>query len=55
MRDENLPYALSVRNWFGDRREAEGGERVSTSLSLRHPTPRLRMAGHLSMCCISER
>jgi hypothetical protein len=34
MLDENLPQAAGVRNWFGDRREAEGAERMSTSLSL---------------------
>jgi hypothetical protein len=40
MRDENLPRREEGK-WFGDQREAEGAKRMSTSLSLRHPSIKL--------------
>jgi len=49
MRDENLPHGESVRKGFGDRREAEGAKRMSTSLSLRHAPRRVHGSPELNV------
>ena len=48
MRDENLPRR-EEGEWFGDRREAEGAKRTSTSLSLRHAPRRVHGSPELNV------